>query len=390
MSTEDEDRVSEHPEDVAGPAEEALSGSGDTAVEGRRRRAGLVESPGARWTAAAAAVIVVGGLLFMAGRWSAPDGASSAAAPTAVTTTLPVADAGSTVLTTTGAVAEPVAEVAETLAPAVVQIESGTGLGSGVIYRRDGYILTAAHVVSDSDTVSVRLADGNRLDGRVVGVNSDTDVAVIKVEAGGLTAAPLATDADLRLGQMAIAIGSPWGLDQTVTAGVVSSVRRAVVGSDGNVRTLIQTDASINPGNSGGALADATGAVIGINTSIITTTGSSGGVGFAIPIDTAVSVADRLISGEEIRSAFLGVAGTEPTTGPAGTLVTGVTRGSAAAEAGLLRGDLITAYDDLPVTGFLDLAGYVRSAQPGDEVTLTVIRADEQQTITVVLGERTD
>ncbi len=390
MSTDD--TGPEPLQDLAG-ATEGLSPEVDgPAVEEHRRKTGFWKSRGARWAALVAALIVVGGLLFMTGRWSAPsdDVASDATTTIPVSTTLAEGGAGSTATVAGSAVGEPVAEVAETLAPSVVQIESSIGLGSGVIYREDGYILTAAHVVSGSDAVTVRLADGDRLDGKVIGVNPDTDVAVVKVEADGLPAATLATGVDLRLGQTAIAIGSPWGLDQTVTAGVVSSVRRAVVGSDGVVRTLVQTDASINPGNSGGALADISGAVIGINDSIITTTGSNGGVGFAIPIDTAVSVADRLIAGEDILSAFLGVTGTEPTSGPAGALITGVTPDSAAAEAGLLRGDLITDYEGLPVTSFLDLAGYVRSAQPGDEVTLTVIRADEEQMITVILGERTD
>ena len=193
---------------------------------------------------------------FFLGRWAGGDERT----PAAVTTTL--AAPGSTI----GDSEEPVADVAAALSPSVVQIETSDGLGSGVVFRADGYILTAAHVVAGSREVTVRLADGTQLEGRVVGADDNSDVAVVQVDETGLPAA--ATTTNIRVGQMAIAIGSPWGLDQTVTAGVVSSVSRTVAGPDGVPRTAIQTDAPINPGNSGGALADRHGRVIGINDAI--------------------------------------------------------------------------------------------------------------------------
>ena len=333
------------------------------------------------WRNAAAVLLIaaVGVGAFFLGRSVGGDDAD--AAP--VVTTTAAATAG-----TIGVSEEPVADVAAALSPSVVQVETRNGVGSGVIIRSDGYILTAAHVVAGSRAVTVRLADGTRLDGTLVGADPNSDVAVVRVEESGLPAA--ATTADIRVGQMAIAIGSPWGLDQTVTSGVVSSVARTVVGSDGVPRTMIQTDAPINPGNSGGALADRHARVIGINSAIYSSSGGSDGVGFAIPIDTALSVADRLIAGEEIRTALLGVEGTDPGTGPLGALITGVVPDSPADEAGLRVGDLVTAFDGRTIQSFADLGAAVRGAAPGDTVTLAVTRQGEETTIPVTLGERTD
>jgi len=335
------------------------------------------------WPWAAAAVVLAAGLAvgaFFLGR-AVGDGGFPAATPTTTT---------ATTASTIGASDEPVADVAAALSPSVVQIETRSGLGSGVVYRSDGYLLTAAHVVEGRRGVGVRLADGTRLDGEVVGFDQNSDVAVIRVEQEGLPAAPLATGAEVRVGQMAIAIGSPWGLEQTVTAGVVSAVGRTITGPDGVPRTLIQTDTPINPGNSGGALADRHGRVIGINNAIYSRSGGSDGVGFAIPIDTAVSVADRLIAGEEIRPALLGVNGTDPATGPRGALITGVLDGSPAQAAGLRVGDLVTGYAGRPIQGFSDLGAAVRASLPGDTVTLTVQRGDQEITVPVTLAERTD
>ena len=331
------------------------------------------------WAALAVLTLAVGAGAFFLGRWADGDDSPGAAA---VTTTQAVTGA------TIGDSAEPVADVAAALSPSVVQIETRNGLGSGIIFRADGYILTAAPVVGASQEVTVRLADGTRLDGEVVGADVNSDVAVVKVDRTGLPAALLATDIEIRVGQIAIAIGSPWGLDQTVTSGVVSSVGRTITGSDGIPRTMIQTDAPINPGNSGGALADRHARVIGINDAIYSSSGGSDGVGFAIPIDTAVSVADRLITGEEIRTAFLGVNGTDPTTGPVGALITGIVADSPAGRADLKVGDLITGYDGRPIQSFTDLGAAVRASQPADIVTLTLSRAGQEITVEVTLGER--
>jgi S1-C subfamily serine protease len=339
--------------------------------------------PGRRrlWWALGAAVGVLGLVVgaFFLGRTVADGGA---AAPAEVTTSTAVTQ------TTVGGTDEPVADVAAALSPSVVQLETRRGLGSGVIFRADGYILTASHVVAGSARVTVRLADGTRLEGTVVGSDDNSDVAVVKVDQTGLPAAPTTDSGAVRVGQMAIAIGSPWGLDQTVTAGVVSSVGRTIVGPDGVPRAMIQTDAPINPGNSGGALADRHGRVIGINDAIYSQSGGSDGVGFAVPINTALSVAERLIAGEEIRPAFLGVEGTDPTTGPLGALITGVVPDSPADQALIKVGDLIIAFNGQRIESFADLGAAVRAAQPGDRVTLSLSRAGEERTVEVTLAER--
>ncbi len=282
---------------------------------------------------------------------------------------------------------EPAADVAAALAPSVVQIESPGGLGSGVIYDDAGHILTAAHVIEGATRVRVRLSDGSRVEGTVVGTDPASDVGVVSIDHRRLVPAPLAVGEPLRVGQLAIALGSPYGLEGTVTAGVVSAVNRSVTGVDGSVRSMIQTDAPINPGNSGGPLVDRNGRVIGINDSIFSRSGGNEGVGFAIPIDQAKSIADRLVAGEPIQTAYLGVSGTDPASGAAGALVSGVEPGSAAADAGLQVGDLITAVEGTPVFGFEDLAAAIRSSRPGDRVTLDVTRGGSELSIDVTLGE---
>jgi putative serine protease PepD len=282
---------------------------------------------------------------------------------------------------------EPVAAVSAALLPTVVQIQSSAGLGSGVIYDSDGLILTAAHVVGTDLQVTIRLADGVQLTGEVVGTDPNSDIAVISIDHDGLSAAPLALDNQLEVGQTAVALGSPYGLEQTVTAGVVSATDRAVVGSDGLVRTAIQTDAPINPGNSGGPLADLQGQVIGINDAIFSQSGGNEGVGFAVPISTAKQVADLLVAGEPIETAFLGISGTEPTQGEAGVLVTYVSPGSPADTAGILVGDLVTAFDGHRVESMMDLAAAVRTYQPGDQTTVQLTRGDQELDVEVTLAD---
>jgi S1-C subfamily serine protease len=353
--------IDEAPPELATPAENEWPGPPPVAAS-NKRRGGLVW-----WTVVAVLAAALGVAAFFGGRWS---GGGSPAA------TIAASGSVSEVVTpTVGTSSEPVADVAAALAPSVVQLQTDTGLGSGVIYDSNGYIVTAGHVIEGATRVTVRLADGNQMDGTVLGVDAGTDVGVVKIEASGLPAAAMAPDATLRVGQMAIAIGSPWGLDQTVTAGVISSIQRSVPGSDGVVRNMIQTDAPINPGSSGGALADRSGRVIE-------------GVGFAIPIKTAMVVARQLAAGQQVKVAFLGVGGTEPTSGPAGALVTEVVPGSAAEAAGLQVNDLVISYNGEAVLSFIDLAGDVRSSQPGDTATLTVIRSGQTITVEVLLGQK--
>jgi putative serine protease PepD len=202
--------------------------------------------------------------------------------------------------------------------------------------------------------------------------------------------AALATGVPLQVGQEAIAIGSPFGLDQTVTAGIVSAVGRSTE-TPGGVIPAIQTDAPINSGNSGGALADRKGRVIGINDSIITGSSSSSGggnvgVGFAIPIDIAKGVADDIVAGRSTTAGYLGVEGADATGGRAGAAITKVSSGSPAADAGITTDDVVTAFDGRKVSSMIDLAAAIRTAQPGDQVTLTVVRGSQERTVQVTLG----
>lgn len=286
---------------------------------------------------------------------------------------------------------EPAALVAATLGPAVVQIETDVGLGSGVIFD-DGLILTNNHVVEGSRQLRVRLSTGETIDGDILGTHEQTDVAVVSVGPGrNLPIAPLATGEKIQVGQTAIAIGSPFQLQQSVTAGIVSAVNRPIVNRDGtSVTAMIQTDAPINPGNSGGALADREGRVIGINTSIFSDslTPSNSGIGFAIPIDTAVRLADLIVAGEPIVPGFLGVEGQPPPPGEVGVEIAVVTAGSAAEAAGLQVGDRVLSLDGAPVTAITELAGLVLARQAGDTVVLDVVRDGEQIEVEAVLGAR--
>lgn len=289
---------------------------------------------------------------------------------------------------------EPAAFVSNILGPSVVQIETrqnGTalGLGSGVVFR-DGLILTNQHVVNNATSITVRTSDGRAFEAELVGGDERIDVAVLDIgTAPGLPIAQLGDDDDLEVGQLAVAIGSPFQLQQTVTLGIVSALNRPVPTGPSAFTAMIQTDTAINPGNSGGALADRNGRVIGINTAIQTDGVIQGnvGVGFAIPIGTAERVADRIIAGEPLEAGFLGVGGgTVP--GESGVVIDAITEGSAAEAAGLLAGDRVIKIDDAPVTSLTELAGLVQSSFPGDEVNLEVIRNGQTIMISATLGSR--
>ena len=310
----------------------------------------------------------------------------------ATTTTAPPSVATDPLISSPGE--EPVAEVAEAVLPSVVQIEvrglgqARGGVGTGVIYDESGHILTAAHVVEGVEDVVVRLADGNRYEGTVLGANEANDIAVIEIDAPGLTAAPLALEDKPRPGTLAVALGSPWGLDSTVTSGIVSAVDRAIPGQEGFPRLMLQTDASINPGNSGGPLVDRSGRVIGINVSIFSASGANDGVGFAVPIDRAYRVAQAITEGREFVSGFLGVRLENPDDLSAGAVITEVTPGTAAERVGLETGDVVLAVNDVPIADFLDLGAVVRSYEPGDVIDMLVERDGVTETITVELGTR--
>ena len=294
---------------------------------------------------------------------------------------------------------EPVSDVADRLLPSVVHLEITSdnifagGVGSGVIFDSSGFILTAAHVVESvvngEAELTVRLANGDRLPGEVAGSDPDSDVAVVRVERSGLIAAELALDAPPRVGQLVVAVGSPWGLESSVTSGVISATDRIVEG-----RLLVQSDAVLYPGNSGGALADRYGRLIGVNVSIFTDSTSFEsvefqGVGFAVPIDLAYRVAQALIVGEPVHTAFLGVSGRD-TEGDAGVEIMEVFPGSGAESAGITTGDVIVAVGGRPVTGIADLAARIRHFKPGDVLELNILREGEEIILRATLLPRSE
>ena len=261
-------------------------------------------------------------------------------------------------------------------------IQQQQGQGSGFITRSDGVILTNAHVVEGSTRVTVGLSDGRRVEGKVVGADPVTDLAVVRlVGAGPWPVAPLGNSDNLQVGEWVIAVGNPFGLDQTVTLGIISSLNRnaAKLGITDKRLELIQTDAAINPGNSGGPLLDADGAVVGINT--LVRSGPGAGLGFAIPINRARSIAQQLVSTGTVSHAMVGVA-LEPERDASGAMVAGarvrsVMPGGPAARAGVQAGDVITAVGDQPVRDPAQLTQLVERNGVGRPMTLRVKRSGQ-------------
>jgi S1-C subfamily serine protease len=274
--------------------------------------------------------------------------------------------------------------------PSVISVERDGGLGSGVFIRADGVVLTNAHVVGDAKSVRIGLVDGRRLTGRVLGRDPSVDIGVVKVEGQKFPAAPLADSDKLQVGQTAIAIGNPLGLDRTVTTGVVSATNRSP--REIELDSLIQTDAAINPGNSGGPLLDSQGRVIGINTAMFSAPG--GGLGFAVPINVARDVAQQIIATGRVRRAVLGVALGDVTPEIAarlelpvseGAAILAVTENSPAAAAGLQAGDIVIRADDKPITSSGDLRRTIRAREPGATITLTVRRGSAERQVSARL-----
>jgi len=277
------------------------------------------------------------------------------------------------------------------------------GLGSGVIIRSDGHIVTNNHVVKDAEQLSVVMKDGTEYDAEIVGTDPFSDLAVIKVDASDMTSISFGNSNDLKTGQWVLAFGSPLSenLNNTVTAGIVSSVGRLQqTGGRGNtqggVQNFVQTDAAINPGNSGGPLVNLNGELVGINTAIISNTGGYQGIGFAIPSNTVENIATQIIEEGNVQRAFLGI-----NYGPASqtliknddlpsgsAVISRVQDGTPAAEAGLKAGDIITAINGKKLNEYLQVSNQISSMQPGDEVTLTINRNGEQKKLTVTLGSR--
>ena len=278
---------------------------------------------------------------------------------------------------------EPFARAAALIAPSVVQLTLPDGLGTGVIVNENGTILTAAHVVGNASQVEVRLFDGSTVEGTVAGTHEETDVAVVTIDPTGrdIVAARIADGDSVRVGQLAVAVGSPFGFEQTVTAGIISGIDRVV-----NNVSMVQTDAPINPGNSGGPLINLEGEVVGINDLIFTESGSSAGVGFAISIDLAVIVADQLIAGQDVQLALLGVTTTVPPDGSRGAFVQAISPGSAAEESGLEVGDVVVGVDGDSTRGSADLRAQVIDNAPGTTITLDVLRDGDSIRIEATLG----
>ncbi|WP_036323161.1 S1C family serine protease [Microbispora sp. ATCC PTA-5024] len=315
--------------------------------------------------------------------------------------------------------ANTIAAVAKAIMPSVVSIkvttQNGGGEGSGVILSADGLILTNNHVVADAQggTVTVKFSDGKTASAVVKGTDPTTDLAVIQAQSvSGLTPASLGDSDKLQVGDAVLAIGSPLGLEGSVTSGIISALDRTLTEGPEQqqqpqfpwgleqpqqqpqqgttIGGMIQTDAAINPGNSGGALVNAAGQVVGVNTAIATSGSSSGniGVGFAIPINTAKLVAQQLIKTGKVSHAFLGVSVADATGDTSGAVISSITAGSPADKAGLKEGDLVTKINDTQVDGAEALVGAIRSARPGDKVTIVYTRDGRSSTVTATLAEQ--
>ena len=309
---------------------------------------------------------------------------------------------------TTSATATPLTTLYKNTAPGVVDIvvntttQSDNGFfggpssqqaqaeGSGFVYDSSGDIITNAHVVDGQTAIKVRFQDGKVVTGTLVGKDASTDIAVIKVANAAAELHPLTigTSTGLQPGQTVVAIGSPFGLAESMTAGIISAVNRTITAPNNySISGSIQTDAAINHGNSGGPLLDSSGKVIGVNAQIESNSNDNAGVGFAIPIDAVKSVADTIISGGTVQHAYAGVS-IGDTTNNTGAQVSRVVGGSPADKAGLQAGDVITAIDGKSISTADDLTALVNTYKPGDTAKLTVTRNGSTKTLTITFGQR--
>ena len=270
------------------------------------------------------------------------------------------------------------------------------GLGSGVIIRPDGYIVTNNHVIANADVIEVTLENNQVYKARLVGTDPATDIALIKIDAEDLPAVPMGNSDDLRLGEWVLAIGSPYDLRSTITAGIVSAKGRSMPNYDGQYRveSFIQTDAAVNPGNSGGALVNAAGELVGINTSIISLTGSYAGYSFAVPVNIVSKVADDFIEFGAVQRAMLGVGIADVNAQIAaqanlvdidGVYVTTVQKDGPAFNAGIIQGDVIKEINLNPVHNSAGLQEQISKLRPGEKAVVTVLREGKQLEIIVTL-----
>lgn len=281
-----------------------------------------------------------------------------------------------------------------------IQTPKRTGAGSGVVLTEDGYIVTNNHVVGEADEITVKLNDNREFSARIIGTDKDTDLALIKVETQGLPPIKVANSDDLKLGEWVLAIGNPFSLTSTVTAGIVSAKARSLFARPGSIESFIQTDAAINPGNSGGALVNARGELVGINAMLYSQTGVYSGYGFAIPTSIMNRVVEDLRKYGTVQRALLGISGQDVSTyidaqkekgkdvdlGTVnGIYVAEVSADGAAANAGLKAGDVVTAIDGKKIEKFGELQELLASHRPGDKVKLTYIRDKRTHTAELTL-----
>jgi S1-C subfamily serine protease len=330
----------------------------------------------------------------------------------AVTVTFLAACSSSTHSGSTGTTAAPTTSMAPVTAagadipalvrrvePSVVTVLTQNGLGSGIVYKDDGTIVTNAHVVAGVQDVTVALADGQQVPGKVRGADEVSDVAVIQANRAGLPAATFQKPLP-QVGELAVVMGSPLGFEATVTSGIISGLHRQIPGSASTgapLVDLIQTDAAISPGNSGGAVVDAQGEVVGMSVAYIPPAAGAVSLGFAIPAATVVDVVDQLLATGTVRHAFIGI---QPATltpeiarllginRTSGVVAMQVATPSPAADAGIQPGDIVIAFNGHETATAEDFIAALRSTKPGDRVQLTVLRGAKTQEITVTVAER--
>ncbi|WP_320672489.1 S1C family serine protease [Patulibacter defluvii] len=326
----------------------------------------------------------------------APDGRTTTVTQAAAVTAAsrPVADTGGTALSAR--------EIYQRSKDAVAFVTAaggqGTATGSGFVVSADGYVVTNEHVIDGARRVTVEIGDRKAVPARVVGVDASTDVALLKVDSGGtrLPVLSLGDSTSVQVGDATYAIGNPYGLDRTLTTGVISALHRSIQSPNGYaINDVLQTDAALNPGNSGGPLLDAGGRVIGVNSQIATSSSASGGeggntgVGFAVPSSTVARVVEQLRTSGKASHAYLGVSTADGSSGGRdGATLAAVSAGGPAADGGLRRGDVVTAIDDRAVADAAALGTTVDAHRPGDEVTVHYRRGSDQRTAKVKLGER--
>jgi len=274
--------------------------------------------------------------------------------------------------------------------------EKQFSLGSGVIVSTDGYILTNYHVVEAADEIEVALADGRKAVAKMVGVDPETDLAVIRIALPNLPAITLGRADNAKVGDVVLAIGNPFGVGQTVTMGIVSATGRSHLGIN-TFENFIQTDAAINPGNSGGALVDTNGNLLGINTAIYSRSGGSLGIGFAIPVTTVKMVMDSIIATGQVVRGYIGVEPQDVTPELAesfglqtktGAIIAGVERNGPADRAGVRPGDILVAVEGKPIADTTDMLNQVAQLEPGKKAKLTILRKNQQSIVEVVVGKR--